>query len=236
MNNTPDFSARLAERIQAAGLRLTLGKTDLDRLDRYYEALAKWNRKINLTSLPLDGLPSRTFDRLFIESFVAAEHIDDSPAVWLDLGSGGGSPAIPLKIVRPQLGLTMVESKAKKAAFLREAAHATDLVDVKVIASRIEELGTQVAPASVDLVTVRGVKLDDSIWQVIEQLLRSSGRLVLFGIGSPRVACSSHDTADPPKSATASGHPFVPNLGRFEEVDRQNLPSQSGCVVVLAKI
>src|SRR5258706_8802977 len=96
VSNPPDFSARLTERIQAAGLRLLLENAELDRLDRYYEVLTKWNRTINLTSLPLEGFPSRTIDRLFIESFLAAEHINDSPAVWLDLGSGGGSPAITL--------------------------------------------------------------------------------------------------------------------------------------------
>jgi 16S rRNA (guanine527-N7)-methyltransferase len=238
VNNPPDFSARLTERIQAAGLRLLLEKADLDRLDRYYEALTKWNRKINLTSLPLEGFPSRTIDRLFIESFLAAEHINDFPAVWLDLGSGGGSPAIPLKIVRPRLRLTLVESKAKKAAFLREAAHAVGLADVNVIAARIEELGAQVAPATVDLVTVRAVKLDESMWRVIEQLLRSRGRLVLFGIGSASGSntCAGRIAVHSPASASASRLAVERNLPHFEEVVRQDLPSASGCVVVLAKI
>ncbi len=238
MNNPPDFSARLTERIQAAGLRLLLENADLDRLDRYYEALTKWNRKINLTSLPLEGFPSRTIDRLFIESFLAAEHINDSPAVWLDLGSGGGSPAIPLKIVRPRLRLTLVESKARKAAFLREAAHAVGLVDVNVTAARIEELGAQVAPASVDLVTVRAVKLDESMWRVIEQLLRSSGRLVLFGIGpaSGSDTCAGRIAVHSPASASASRLAVERNLSHFEEEAWQDLPGASGCLVVLAKI
>ena len=52
---------------------------------------------------------------------------DASDALWFDIGSGGGSPAIPLKLARPTLPLPMVESKTRKAVFLREAVRALGL-------------------------------------------------------------------------------------------------------------
>lgn len=247
MKTAADFPSRLTGRIQAAGLRLTPGKEDLGRLERYYQALAKWNRRINLTSLVLDGFPARSLDRLFIESFVAAEHIEDSPAVWLDLGSGGGSPAIPLKIVRPRLALTMVESKAKKAAFLREAAHAVGLADVDVLATRIEAIGHRIEPGSVDLATVRAVRLDPSILSLIEGLLRPSARLFLFGLrvasepspSRPRVASepsSSSARVDSEQCQSQFQAVSELNLRGFHEVLRQDLPAGSGCLIVLAKM
>ena len=73
-----------------------------DSLDAYYRLLARWNRTINLTALSLDPLADEALDRLFIEPLAAAPYIrealDVTPlSVWFDLGSGGGSPAIPLK-------------------------------------------------------------------------------------------------------------------------------------------
>ena len=78
---------------------------------------------MNLTALPLDPPTDETFDRLLIEPLAASRQVRaDMASVWFDLGSGGGRPAIPLKIARQQLRLTMIESKERKSAFLREAA------------------------------------------------------------------------------------------------------------------
>ena len=66
---------------------------------------------------------------------------EPAPLAWFDLGSGGGSPAIPLKLVRPDARLTMVESKTRKAAFLREAVAQSGAADAAEVADeRFEEL------------------------------------------------------------------------------------------------
>ncbi|MBW8866026.1 MAG: class I SAM-dependent methyltransferase, partial [Acidobacteria bacterium] len=111
--------------------------TAADALEQYFSLLARWNPKVNLTALPLNPPGDETFDRLFVEPVVAAAHIEplnfrDAPLKWIDLGSGGGSPAIPLKIVRPSWHLTMVEAKERKAAFLREAIRALRLQEADV--------------------------------------------------------------------------------------------------------
>jgi 16S rRNA (guanine527-N7)-methyltransferase len=115
------FRERMREQAETAGLTLDL--TWVAQFEQYFRLLRHWNRTINLTALPFRGLPGKTLNRLFIEPLQAARFVDDAPLVWFDLGSGGGSPAIPLKIVRPLLPLTMVES-SRKAAFLGSRAFA----------------------------------------------------------------------------------------------------------------
>jgi 16S rRNA (guanine527-N7)-methyltransferase len=142
--------------------------------------LAQWNQKINLTALPLRRPTDQTFDRLLIEPLVAARYVADSARNWVDVGSGGGSPAIPLKIVQPRAKLTMVESKARKAAFLREAARAAGLHDVRVENQRFETVADSTDPQTIDLVTVRAVKGDLSLFAGIRRVLSTTGRVFLF--------------------------------------------------------
>jgi 16S rRNA (guanine527-N7)-methyltransferase len=174
-----EFKDRLARRALRAKAPLTVPM--LAPLEAYFRLLTRWNATINLTALPLDAPTDETFDRLLVEPIAATKQIAESPAIWFDLGSGGGSPAIPMKIARPNLELTMVESKARKSAFLREAIRELGLVDVDVAEGRFEDLvdGAD-AGATADLVTVRAVKADASLFGIAGELLRHSGRLLLF--------------------------------------------------------
>ncbi len=109
----------------------------LSPLEAYFRLLTQWNAQINLTSLPLNEPSDAAFDRLLVEPLAAARQIPDASQVWYDLGSGGGSPAIPLKIARPALKLTMIESKERKAAFLREAIRTVGLAGTIVLTERL---------------------------------------------------------------------------------------------------
>src|SRR3979490_2129499 len=102
-----EFQERLSRRARKAYVSLTAPV--VDRLEAYYRLLTRWNTKVNLTALQLEELTDPAFARLLLEPLAAAGLVADSPLVWFDLGSGGGSPAIPLKIVRPAARLTMVE-------------------------------------------------------------------------------------------------------------------------------
>lgn len=174
------FHQRLTDRAVAA--RVVVTSAEIEQLDAYFALLTRWNARMNLTSLPLDGMPDRTLDRLFIEPLAAARYVSAAPLAWVDVGSGGGSPAIPLKIVRKQARLTMVESKARKAAFLREAARTLELAATDVQNLRFEDLfegsGSRVLEA--DLITVRAVSVDEALSQRCRQLLRTGGELLLF--------------------------------------------------------
>jgi len=173
------FRERLRERAESAGLSLDL--TQMGHFERYFRLLRHWNRTINLTALPLAGLPDRTLDRLFIEPLQAAQFVDDVPLLWFDLGSGGGSPAIPLKIMRPLSRLRMVESRSRKAAFLSEVVRSLTLTTTEVLPIRIEELVRSAPAGQGDLLTIRAIKIEEGLVQAAAGLLRLGGRLLLFG-------------------------------------------------------
>jgi 16S rRNA (guanine527-N7)-methyltransferase len=175
--------SRLMTRASAAGIDLSPSLAT--RLETYFRLLAHWNAIINLTSLKLDPVTDQALDRLLVEPLLAARHLSFMPSpTWFDLGSGGGSPAIPLKLAEPAWRLTMVESKERKAAFLREAIRTLGLAECGVEASRIETVAAAHPLAgSVDLITVRAVRIDPSLFGSIRALLRLGGQVVLFGAG-----------------------------------------------------
>ena len=133
-----EFRERLLRRARRANTAVDADW--IEPLEKYFDLLARWNAKINLTALPLQEPTDATFDRLFIEPLAAARYVANQSDSWCDLGSGGGSPAIPLKISRPLLKLTMIEAKARKAAFLSEAVRILALPNAGVINKRFDEL------------------------------------------------------------------------------------------------
>lgn len=179
------FRRKLADR--AAVARVVVTAAQVNQLEKYFDLLSRWSVRMNLTALPLQGLPDKTIDRLFIEPLAASRYVPKSPITWVDVGSGGGSPAIPLRVLRNQARLTMVESKGRKAAFLREAVRTLELNGATVHNARFEELCHIGAPKIMaDLVTVRAVRADDKLLALCRLALRSEGELLLFQ--SDRVA------------------------------------------------
>jgi 16S rRNA (guanine527-N7)-methyltransferase len=132
---------------------------------------------MNLTSLPLDPTSVPTINRLFIEPAVASALVEDTRLVAYDLGSGGGSPGIPLNVFRSELQLTMVESRERKCAFLREAVREVGL-DAAVLNTRFEDL--QMEPET-DLVVLRAVRLDGSLLAMLHSQLKQGARVMVFG-------------------------------------------------------
>lgn len=167
---------RLADRAM-----VQLAAADVDQLEAYFALLFQWSATINLTGLPLNPPTDQTIGRLLIEPLVAAKEIENVKRSWLDIGTGGGSPAIPIRIVRPALELTMVESRGRKAAFLAEVVRQLGLTSASVENSRFQDLVAEGSlTAFADLITVRAVRLDPSLLVGVQGLLRPRGRLFLF--------------------------------------------------------
>ena len=180
---------RLCARAEGAGL--VLNRETAGRLADYLELLLRWNRRINLTALDNtdDGL-----DRLVIEPLLAARYIPDDAESAIDIGSGGGSPALPIKIARPGLFVRMVESRRRKAAFLREAVRCLGLGEVVVESSRYEALRERSGLGEEhDVLTVRGVHVDGGVVDELQWLVRPGGRMLLFSAalraGIPESLC-----------------------------------------------
>jgi 16S rRNA (guanine527-N7)-methyltransferase len=171
-----DFSNRLTRRANRAGLSLT--DELVEKLDAFYALLARWNQKINLTSL---ADPDEAIDRLILEPLLATRYLPPTVSSLMDIGSGGGSPAIPLKLATPRLALTMVEVKARKSAFLREAIRQLELTDTKVETARAEELLTRPdLHEHFGALSIRAVKLEARMLHTVQAFLAPGGFALLF--------------------------------------------------------
>jgi 16S rRNA (guanine527-N7)-methyltransferase len=100
----------------------------------------------------------------------------------MDIGSGSGSPALPLKLALPEgLALTMVESKARKSAFLREAIRVLGVAPVVVETARYEELLSRADLHEVfDVVTLRAVRIEARTLRSVQAFLKPGGAILLF--------------------------------------------------------
>lgn len=152
----------------------------VDGLIAYLELLELWNRRINLTAFDLSSPSDEALDRLVIEPVRAAVHVRSADRRALDIGSGGGSPAVPLTLAAPWIEMTMVEVRVKKAAFLREVARTVSGA-LRVESARVEQIAASGAAGTFDLVTFRAVRPDKGLWRAIDGLLAPHGRVLWFG-------------------------------------------------------
>jgi len=114
---------------------LDLYESHRDQFERYLELLLKWNKKINLTSI-ID--PECVKELHFIDSLFLIPHIV-SRETLLDIGSGNGLPGLAIKIVCPEIEVTLVESVKKKCDFMKEVVRSLQLKGVTVLHQTLKE-------------------------------------------------------------------------------------------------
>ena len=167
-----------------------------ERLGVYLDLLSFWNARTNLTSLDLSGDVDAAVERLILEPLEASRLVRPVDRCGVDIGSGGGSPALPLMICSPHLEMVLIEVRARKAAFLREALRTLNL-NGRVEQSRAEE----VEFAAASLVSLRAVRADHGIWDAIDRFLAPDGRF--FWFGAPPDASSADKRFAPVESHDA---------------------------------
>lgn len=144
MTTTPP-APPAASAIQRALSEFQLSANDEQvlQIQQYIAILLKWNEKVNLTAIrdPLEILY-----RHFCECMYASVAVPVENGRLADVGSGGGFPGLPLKIIRPDLQVFLVESNLKKVTFLAEVIRELGLRDAQVLVRRYEELGEELAP------------------------------------------------------------------------------------------
>jgi 16S rRNA (guanine527-N7)-methyltransferase len=125
----------------AAGARtfdLDLTPAQLDQFARYADLLIDWNLRFNLTSI-VD--PREIVIKHFLDSLSVIRSIPPGSIKLIDVGAGAGLPGIPIKLVRPDVSLTLLEATRKKCDFLQAVIDDLQLTDVRVINARAEEAG-----------------------------------------------------------------------------------------------
>jgi 16S rRNA (guanine527-N7)-methyltransferase len=159
--------------VQAATWGLHLGHDRRGRLQEYARRLALYDRA--------NVIGTRDLDRILLD------HVLDSLSCFLheplfrarrlaDVGSGGGLPGIPIKIMRPDLAMTLVEATGKKATFLRHAVDGLALKGVEIANTRVEDLGrTRAHRGAYDVVTCRAVARLSVVAEYCVPLLETGG-------------------------------------------------------------
>ena len=128
-----DFSRLLAR--ASSNLSIPLSPSAAARLAEFLAELDRWRRKVNLTGrLSAEDLAIHALESIAPESLIPRS------ARVVDVGSGGGFPAIPLAAVRPDVAMTMVEPRGKKAAFLRHVARTLGLENARILEAPIESV------------------------------------------------------------------------------------------------
>lgn len=144
-------------------------------IQKYMAILLHWNEKLNLTAIrdPLEIL-----HRHFCESMFGAVAVPINFGRLADIGSGAGFPGIPMKILRPELELFLVESNIKKGTFLAEVLRELEFVNARVLINRYEDLSEDLAP--LDYVCSRAVGEFGSFLDWAASGGLSAGRVVLW--------------------------------------------------------
>ncbi|MCA1978841.1 MAG: 16S rRNA (guanine(527)-N(7))-methyltransferase RsmG [Thiobacillus sp.] len=159
-------AAQLSAGVAALGLELPDGAEA--RLLAYLALLDKWNRVYNLTAV---REAERMVSHHLLDSLAAVPYFD--AATVLDVGSGGGLPGIPLAIARPDIQVTLIDSVAKKTAFLMQAKAELGLANLQVVTGRVEAFRPE---SGFDIITSRAFSELREFVSLTRHLLKPGGR------------------------------------------------------------
>lgn len=139
---------------ELAKLGINLTNDQIDKLARFYQLLVTWNEKINLTTIIKE---EEVYLKHFYDSLTLIKVVDlRQQLTILDVGTGAGFPGIVLKIVFPNLKITLLDSLTKRINYLNEIIKELDLHDIETVCSRCEEY-TKINREKYDLVVARAV-------------------------------------------------------------------------------
>ncbi len=158
-------------------LGIPIGEIHAEQFIRYLAHLIEWNKAINITAI-VD--PKKIIIKHFLDSLTALVATNFSQnCIVLDVGSGGGFPGIPLKIMRPDIRLVLVEPVQKKYSFLNSIIGLLKLHDASTFAGTIEQYTKHPLRQVIDTIVLRALKHED-IRKYFPALLISKGKLVLY--------------------------------------------------------
>ena len=161
------------EELKKLGINLT--NDQIDKLARFYQLLVTWNEKINLTTIIKE---EEVYLKHFYDSLTLIKVVDlRQPLTVLDVGTGAGFPGIVLKIVFPNLKITLLDSLTKRINYLNEIIKELDLHDIETVCSRCEEY-TKINREKYDLVVARAVSHLKILSEMIIPTVKVNGYFV----------------------------------------------------------
>ncbi|EPU66412.1 TPA: 16S rRNA (guanine(527)-N(7))-methyltransferase RsmG [Streptococcus agalactiae] len=157
---------------------ITLTDKQKKQFETYFRLLVEWNEKINLTAITDK---EEVYLKHFYDSIapILQGYIDNSPLSILDIGAGAGFPSIPMKILYPEIDITIIDSLNKRINFLNILANKLELSGVHFFHGRAEDFGQdKVFRAKFDIVTARAVAKMQVLAELTIPFLKVNGRLI----------------------------------------------------------
>ena len=207
---------------EAARLGIMLSDEQLNQFSDYADCLIDWNTRINLTSITD---PHEIAVKHFVDSLIGARFISNAKTLC-DVGSGAGFPGLPLKIFRPDLEVTLLDSLSKRVTFLNAVIEFLKLRNIVAIHARAEEAGRMSDfREHFDLVTSRAVARLNTLCEYALPLVKVGGHFLAY-------------KGDAEQEIKESGYAIRVLGGKIEKIDSFSLSSEAEkrCLILIKKI
>ena len=168
-----EFETKLKKGMEALNIELTQKQTD--QFYKYMQLLIEWNEKINLTAITK---PEEIIQKHFIDSATIIKNLKNTKTL-IDIGTGAGFPGIPIKIIKPEIEIVLLDSLNKRIKFLEEIIKKLELKNIKAIHSRAEEIGkNKEYRESFDTVVSRAVANMTTLSEYTIPLVKIGGKAI----------------------------------------------------------
>lgn len=165
-----EFGSKMQEYSNEMGI--LLDEKQINQFYTYMNLLLEWNQKINLTAITK---PDEIILKHFIDSITIANNIEEN-AKLIDVGTGAGFPGIPIKIIREDIEVTLLDSLNKRIVFLQEVIKQLSLTKIEAVHSRVEEFGkNKKYRESFDYATSRAVANLSTLSEYLIPLVKVKG-------------------------------------------------------------
>ena len=199
--------------------QINLTEEQLKKFEKYYELLVFYNEKFNITAITEK---SEVYKKHFVDSVLGVDKVCGQTLI--DIGSGGGFPAIPIKIVKEDIKLTMLEATGKKCEFLKTVVKELGLNNVTVINGRAEDLAKKEEyREKFDVCTARAVARLNSLCEYCMPFVKVNGTFVAY-------------KGDSKEEVVESQNAIKILGGKIKEVVEYNLDDASRSLVCIEKI
>ncbi|MBP5466851.1 MAG: 16S rRNA (guanine(527)-N(7))-methyltransferase RsmG [Clostridia bacterium] len=194
-----------------------LSDKQLAAFENYYDLLNFYNTKFNITAITEKA---EVYLKHFIDSLLGAKYIEGS---FIDVGTGGGFPAIPVKILKPELKATLLDATGKKCEFLKEVVKKLNFSDAEVVCGRAEELAHDgFYREKFDCATARAVAALPVLYEYCLPFVKKGGKFVAYKGDAEEELLSAE------KAVKILG-------GKTETVEKFNLSGNFRTVAVIRK-
>jgi len=145
----------------------------IDKAELYNDLITSWSARMNIVSKNDLGF---LLERHILDSLTPINFIPEAGRL-IDIGSGGGFPAVPIALIRPRLEITLLESQHKKILFLKEIQRRLELKNISIVESRLEKFESDIP---FDVATVRALPQWENYIQRIKDILAASGKIIYY--------------------------------------------------------